>query len=302
MHHRGGRRGRDHRSTRPLDPGGRGRRAGRGAGGPASATRRRAGPRRPAPDRARVTTRRVARRRHRHGRVDGARAARGDLARGGGTARPAQRADGPAHRRDAQRARQGHEPRPPARGGARAVVRAALRAAPGDRPHDRRARPGDGDAPPGAVELPDARAVGRADGRRRAPLGWLRRGCQLPPPGLDRQGSSRLHLPPARRPLRAHGREVPARQLPALPRGGGGPGPGHPLQGVPPRRAQPREGAHHPRLHRPGRGDARPRDPVHPERARLRLRPRARPGTARPRPRQPGRAVLARSRCSACCR
>ena len=63
-------------------------------------------------------------------------------------------------------------------------------------------------------------------------------------------GPPRLHVPAAERPRDAHGREVPARQLRALPRGDNRPRAQAAPRPVPPRRARPRAGADDARLPR----------------------------------------------------
>ncbi len=72
----------------------------------------------------------------------------------------------------------------------------------------------------GAVEHQGTRSVGRADGRGRAGARRLRRGNPVPQAGLRRRRARDpgLHLPAPARRRALHGREVPARQLPPLPR------------------------------------------------------------------------------------
>ncbi len=93
----------------------------------------------------------------------------------------------------------------------------------------------------------------------------------------DGSRPSRLHVPAAQRPRDAHGREVPARQLRASPRGRQRPRTQAVPRPVPARRARPGEGAHEPRLPRRERRHRRLPAPVHPQRAGLRVRPGARP-------------------------
>ena len=129
-----------------------------------------------------------------------------------------------------------------------------------------------------ARELEGARPVGRAHGRRRAAARGPPRRRQLPQAGDARQrGPARLHVPAAERPRHAHGREVPARQLRALPRGDQRRRAQAVPRPVPPRRARPGQGAHDARLPRRDRRHRRLPAAVHPERAGLRVRAGERP-------------------------
>ena len=141
--------------------------------------------------------------------------------------------------RGARRQARGHrhaagvdEPRAGARhraaGRVRGAARREARRAPGglrqQRDGTRRADPHHAGPARGAVEQQGPRPVGRAHGGGRAQAGRLRRGHPVPEAGRGRRWSRhpRLHVPAAARRRPLHGRQVPARQLPALPRRGVG--------------------------------------------------------------------------------